>query len=88
MQGLNLRTYTLFPHLLACKMITLKRSNGGVATDVTPFPQTLCRFVVCSDQSDSTLNVATEGKGRGGGIPSQSKSVLVTCVLVHVALPL
>lgn len=38
------------------------------------------------------LNVATEGSGGGrgavAGILCQSKSVLVTCVLVHVALPL
>lgn len=60
------------------------RSHRGVAANVTLFPSLFGLTSVCFDQSDSMPNVATGG----AGVLRQSKSVSLTCVLVHVMLPL
>lgn len=83
MQGCVWRSHSTF--LTLNDYIRLQGSNRSVAVDVTPFPQSVWQPPVCSDQSDSMLYVATGG---GAGILCQSKSVLVTCVLVRVVLPL
>lgn len=69
MQSLNWRIHPLFSQQMARKIAALERSNGGVAADVTLFLQSVWRSLVCSDQSDSMLNVATEGERGSSGFP-------------------